>query len=396
MRLRACAVLAIAAILASCGGTGSSPASSAGGEGGGTFRVGVATGQTGYLAGQDGPALKGFQLGVDEINAAGGIDGKTKIVLDIQNTNSDPAQTATTVQKLIGSGAKLIITPCDQDPSVAGGKIAQAAKIPAVSFCASTPTLPGLVGNYMFSNWYGDNVTGYVLGNYARELGYETALLHESPDTAYTLKLPEYFGTAFEAAGGKVVKRVTYAIDQQDFSADVTNIKNLNPQPDVSFTSTYEPQLPAFLQQYRAADIGIKFFAAEGMDTPTILKLPADVINGVVYTTAGFPQPGTPLQAFNDKYKAKYGSDPGSVFPAAGYDLAKIIEAAVKAAGGTDPTKVRDAIAALKDVQGATGPITFAGTNGMPIKTIVLLKIENGKPVLIREEHPDASKLPKP
>src|SRR5262249_7442699 len=120
------------------------------------------------------------------------------------------------------------------------------------------------------------------------------------------------------------------------------------------------------------------------------------VINGVVFTTAGFETPGSPLEAFNKKYKAKYGEDPGSVFPAVGYDLAKIIEAAVKAAGGTDPAKVRDAIANLENVQSATGSITYKGTNGMPVKAIALMKVVGGKKELISIEVPEASKLPKP
>jgi branched-chain amino acid transport system substrate-binding protein len=362
----------------------------------GTYKVGVATGQTGYLAVTDGPTLKGLQMGVAEINAAGGIDGKLTIELDVRNTNSEPAQTATVTQQLIDDGAQMILTPCDLDPSVAGGQIAQRAQIPAISLCASTPTLPTLVGNYMFSSWYGDNVTGYVLANYAIQQGFKTAWLHLSPDTAYTTKLPEYFGVAFEQAGGTVIGRTNFGLEQQDFSADLTNLKNQNPPPDVIFTSEYEPGLAAFLQQYRAAELEPAFFAAEGMDTPTMFELPADAINGVVYTTAGFETPGSPLEGFNKKYAEQHGEDPGSVFPAVGYDLAKIIEAAVKNAGSTEPARVRDALANIEGLEGATGTITYKGTNGMPVKAIALMKVVDGKAELISIETPDASKLPKP
>ena len=360
------------------------------------YKIGVATGQTGYLAVTDGPALKGLRLGVDEINAAGGIDSKWKIELDIRNTNSDPAQTATVTQQLIDAGANMILTPCDLDPSVAGGQIAQRAQIPAISLCASTPTLPELVGDYMFSSWYGDNVTGYTLAKYAIEQGYKTAWLHESPDTAYTIKLPGYFGTAFEALGGKVIGRTNFALDQQDFSADLTNLKNQDPAPDVTFTSSYEPGLAALLQQYRAAGLKPAFFAAEGMDTPTMFQLPPDVINGVVFTTAGFETPGSPLETFNNKYEEVYGENPGSVFPAAGYDLAKVIASAVAAAGSSEPAKVRDALANLESVEGATGTITYKGTNGMPVKAIALIKVTNGQKELISVTVPDAAALPAP
>jgi branched-chain amino acid transport system substrate-binding protein len=58
------------------------------------------------------------------------------------------------------------------------------------------------------------------------------------------------------------------------------------------------------------------------------------------------------------KYKAKYGKARRCV-PAAGYDLAKVIEAAVMAAGSVDPAKVREGIANLENVAGATGTLTY-------------------------------------
>src|SRR3972149_4908621 len=166
------------------------------------FRVGVATGQTGYLAVTDGPSLRGLQLGVDEINEAGGIAGRWIIELDIRNTESDPTLTTTVTQQLIDDGAQLIVSPCDLDPSVGAGQVGQSAQVPVIG-CGTTPTMTDIVGDYMFGSWYGDNVTGYVLARYARDLGYETAYLHLSPDTTYTNDLPENFGRAFEALGGE-------------------------------------------------------------------------------------------------------------------------------------------------------------------------------------------------
>jgi len=359
------------------------------------LQVGVATGQTGYLSVTDGPSLKGLQLGVDEVNAAGGIDGKWMIELDIRNTESDPTLTTTVTQQLIDDGAQFITSPCDLDPSVGAGQVGQAAGVPVMG-CGTTPTMTDIVGDFMFGSWYGDNVTGYVLAKYARDLGYETAYLHLSPDTTYTNDLPEYFGTAFEDLGGTVLGRVTYGIDQSDFSANVTTLKNLDPQPDVVFTSTYEPQLASFLQQYRAAGVESAFFAAEGFDTPAMFELSCDVINDAVYTTAGFETPGSPLAEFNAKYEEKYGEPPGSVFPAVGYDIVRVLEAALKKAGSTDGAALRDAIASLENVQGATGLITYAGTNRMPVKQIALIKVEDCKPALIELVTPPADKIPAP
>ncbi len=361
------------------------------------FRVGVATGQTGYLSVTDGPALTGLELGVAEINEAGGIDGQMQIELDIRNTESDPAQTATIVESLVEDGANLIVTPCDSDPSVAGGQVSQRAEIPTISICASTPTMRAQVGDFMFGNTYGDNVSGAILAQHARDLGYETAYVHLSTDTQYTLKLVEYFAIAFEELGGEVVGSSNYAIDQQDFSSAMTTLAGLDPAPDVFFTSTYEPQLQALLQQFHNAGVESHFFAAEGFDTPASWSLPEEVIEGVVYTTAAFPKPGGSLEQFAERFEEFYGEPPGSAFPAIGYDLAMTIEAAVSQAGSTEGPALRDAILDLENVEGGTGTFSYRGReDGMVSKTVSLVRVENGEGVLIDEVTLDPSEIPDP
>lgn len=382
----------VASLAAGCTKNSTSGSSAAGS---GVIKIGVDTAQTGGLAPFDQPALKGLQMAVDEINANGGIDGKWQIDLTIKDMQSDSAQAAVVARDLLSQDIGILITPCDQDPSIGAGRLAQAQQVPAISFCASTPTLEASVGDYMFTNFPGDNAEATVSANYAVEQGYKTAYILVSPDTAYTAKLPVYFQQVFEAKGGQVLGTGTYTLDQQDFSAEVTKIQNMNPSPDLIMTSMYEPLFPAFLKQLRAAGLDTPVIGSDGIDTPTITKLGA-VADGVVYTTAGFPAPGSPLEKFNADYEQKYGSPPDTVFAGIGYDLGKIIEAAVTAAGSTDPVAIRDALANLQDVQGVTSTITYAGTNGLPIREVALVEIKDGEKTLIAMVKPDASEIPAP
>ena len=68
---------------------------------------------------------------------------------------------------------------------------------------------------------------------------------------------------------------------------------------------------------------------------------------------------------------------------ALGYDLAKIIEAAVTKADSVEPAKVREALASLENVQGATAVISYEGGNGTPTRPVNVLRIEGGKRVLV-------------
>jgi branched-chain amino acid transport system substrate-binding protein len=103
--------------------------------------IGAATAQTGGLAPYDQPALAGLRMAVQELNAKGGLDGKYKINLVIKDTRSDTAQTATAAQELIDAGAKILITPCDADPSISAGQLTQPLGIPTLTLCGTAPVL---------------------------------------------------------------------------------------------------------------------------------------------------------------------------------------------------------------------------------------------------------------
>ncbi|MBL9046166.1 MAG: ABC transporter substrate-binding protein, partial [Tabrizicola sp.] len=89
--------------------------------------IGLATAQTGGLAFADQPSLAGFQMAIEEINAKGGLGGKYMVTLDIKDTRSDTGATVQAAQELVAAGVKVLITPCDADPSIAAGQISQSA-----------------------------------------------------------------------------------------------------------------------------------------------------------------------------------------------------------------------------------------------------------------------------
>ena len=79
-----------------------------------------------------------------------------------------------------------------------------------------------------------------------------------------------------------------------------------------------------------------------------------------------------------------------------GYDLSKVLEAAVMAAGSTEPKALRDALANLEDVQGATSAITYKGTNGMPVREVSLVRVKDGGRELVAQPTPDPDLIPAP
>ena len=358
------------------------------------LKLGLATAQTGGLAPYDAPVVEGIHIAVDEINATGGIGGSIMIELTEKDVRSDTAQTSISVQELVDAGSEAIVLPCDADPSIAAAAIVDAAQVPAISTCASSPTLPLIGGDYVFANFPGDNVQATVSASWAFEQGMKSAFILYSPDSQYTT-MPLYFADVMKALGGEILGEATYNIGQPDFSAVATQIAALDPAPDMVMTSAYEPDFPTFIKALRAAGYEGQIIGSDGIDSPTTFGL-GNVAEGVVFTTAGHATAGSPLEAFNALYEEKTGSASETVFNAVGYDLVKVLEAAVMAAGSTEPKAIRDAMANLEDVQGATSLITYRGTTGMPVRQVSLIRVKGGERELVGQPSPNADLIPAP
>lgn len=377
------------ALLSACGPRQAADADA----GDGTVRIGLATAQTGTLAPFDGPVVQGFKLGIEQLNEAGSV----KYQLIEKNVRSDAAQTAIAAQELIDAGVSLLILPCDADLAIAAASLAADAQVPAFSTCSSSPTLAASGQGWLFANMPGDNAQATASAIWAWRQGYRNAVIVQSPDTQYTT-LPQYFADVFTRLGGKVVGDVVYKTGQQNFAAEISRIKALKPAPDVIMTAAYEPDFPAFVRQLRAAGVAAQVIGSDGIDTPTILGL-GEAVEGLVYTTGGFPEPDSAYAHFLQAFEQRYGRRSDTVFDAIGYDLSRVIAAALAGAGAGErptPAALRDAIADLADVAGITSTITYRGTDGMPRREISLVRIEGGQRHLVERLLPPADQIPPP
>ena len=248
----------------------------------------------------------------------------------------------------------------------------------------------------MFGSYPADNQQGAVLATYARDKGFEKVWLVKSPDSAYTLGGPEYFGSAFEALGGKVVGESLYSLNQPDFSAIVTTIKAADPAPDVIVTWAWEPDFPAFIKALRGAGVDTQVMGGDVLDTPTVRGL-GEVVDGVVHTSGGFPDEGSAYADFISRFEAATGTTPDNNYYVNGCDIANMIEQAVAAAGTTDPAAVSAAMAEIKDGKGVMSDFTFAGTDRMPLRDVVVAGITaEGEKEFILRSTADPAILPQP
>lgn len=364
------------------------------------YKIGVNMALTGATAPYDQPALAGLKLAVAQINAKGGIGGKSKIVLTIKNDRSDAGQAAADSQTLAAQGVNFMMLPGDPSVSIPAGTVAQSHHIPMMTCLASLPTQRKAIGSYFFGGESADNVVAAAEAIYAVKHGMKTAYVMIGPDQAYTQNYPQYFATEFKKLGGKVLGTNTWREPTADFSPQIQKIKSLNPQPKVIESSMYEPDLPAFIKQARAAGLKETFLQSDASDTPTMEQL-GKLISGLTFSTLGFPTPHSKLAKFYKTFKKHYGHVPPNVLSAVCYDSMNLIASAVAKAGTANPASVVKALNGIKHYnKGVLGPTTYS--NGFPLRPIAMQKwVWNAKKHKLQDHFltfitPKKNQVPKP
>jgi len=131
-------------------------------------------------------------------------------------------------------------------------------------------------------------------------------------------------------------------------------------------------------RQAKQLGLNVPLLGGDGWDSPSLVEVAGDAMEGNFFSNHFSGEDQSPvIQDFIKKYRAKYNESPDAM-AALGYDSAMILADAIKRAGGTDPEKLRDAIAATKDFPGVTGKISIDEKRNAS-KSAVILTIKDGK-----------------
>jgi branched-chain amino acid transport system substrate-binding protein len=191
----------------------------------------------------------------------------------------------------------------------------------------------------------------------------------------YSVGLTKIAKEYFEKNGGEIVKEQSYSSDDKDFRAQLTAIKAVN--PDVIIITGYYPEAALIAKQARQFGIKAALAGGDGWDGSSLIPVGGSAVEGAYFSDHFAVSDTSPLvQSFVAAYKKKYSSAPDA-FAALGYDAFKLLVDAIKRAGGTDPEKLRDAIASTKDFPGVSGKITINPERNAT-KSAVILTIKNG------------------
>jgi len=359
----------------------------------GDIKVGVYGDLTGQTSSFGQSTKNGIQLAVDEINAAGGVNGR-KIALIIEDDQGRPEQAKTVISKLINQDKVIaVLGEVASSNSLAAAPVAQEAKIPMITPSSTNPKVTE-VGDYISRVCFIDPFQGSVMAKFAvNTLKAKTAAIIGDVNADYSKGLTQFFEQEFTKLGGTIVTKQAYTQQDPDFKAQLTTIRQLN--PDVIYIPGYYGQVGIIARQARELGIDKPLLGGDGWDSPDLWKLGGESLkNAFISNHYSADNPAPEIQNFVKAYQAKFNVAPDSL-AALAYDSAKVLADAIKRAGGTDSTKLKDAINTTKDFKGVTGTITL-DANRNAVKPAVVLELNPAESKLTFKEtiYPEGMSAP--
>ena len=377
--------------LAACSGgtSGSTSGSSNGSTGsdGDTIKIGLIANTTGGNA-QYGIAVKnGAMLYVDNLNEAGGINGKQVEVIAYDD-KGDPTEAANAYNRMADEGVTAVIGAVLTGTTVAVADLAYNDNMPMITASATAPSVTLLepedpsqgIRENVFRACFIDTFQGEKMAHYAADrMGAQTAAVIFKTGDDYSEGLKNAFVETCAELGITVTSEQGYAAGDVDFKAQLTTIANEN--PDVVFCPNYYEDDGMIVTQARQVGVKSTFLGGDGWPGVAGYASAEDLEGAAYCSGCGL---GTNTE-FETSYEEKYGEPITGMFEPLGYDAALLILDAVASAEGQGleagsadyKQAVIDAMKATNGTEGLTGTFSFDEYNN-PIKSVSMIKLEGG------------------
>jgi branched-chain amino acid transport system substrate-binding protein len=290
---------------------------------------------------------QGFDLALDEILAAGGVNGR-KLAYRFEDSQSDPRQSVAIAQKFVSDPAIVMELGDFSSPaSMAASPIYQRGGLVQFGFTNSHPDFTK-GGDFMWSTSVSQADEQPLLARYAvSKLGLKKlAVLYLNTDWGRTSR--DHFVRAVKELGGDAVVTEGYIPDERDFRSTLVRVRDAG--PDGLILISYYSDGALIARQARQLGLKQTICAASSVYSPKFLELGGDAVENVHLGTRYFPQDPRPeVRKFIAGFKAKYGGQEPDAFNAYAYDAMNVAAAVVRI-GGTDRRAIRDAFGKVRDI----------------------------------------------
>ncbi len=382
---RTWAVLATTSLLLVAAGCAEDSSGDGGGEAGaeqGPIKMGVVLDITGAGATLGVAERDTIEMLAERVNADGGIDGRqVEVIIEDDQSTEDGAAKATS--KLLSSDqVDILIGASRTGPSLAMRPLAEQAEIPMISLAANQKIVDG--STWVFKTAQNDRVVLERMVDDMKAQGFHKIAVARDA-SGFGEGVPEMLAEIGEPAGIEIVTVEKFAPDATDFTAQMVNIRDSDPDavliwgipPAAALAQQAYDQLGADKPVYQSHGIGNQAFldtagdSAEGLRAALGRMLIADQLPD--------DDPQKPVvTGFIEDFEAAYGTTP-STFAGHAYDGFMIAVDAIDEAG-TEPEALRDAIEATSDWPGVSGVFTMTPEDhsGLTKDALMMVTVEDG------------------
>jgi branched-chain amino acid transport system substrate-binding protein len=336
---------------------------------------------TGPAAADGASAKHAVELGLKEVNDAGGIKGR-KVNLIIYDDRLKAEEAVAIANKLIERDKVVgVVSGSYSGPTRVSAPIFQKAGIPMVAGYAVHPDVtwdPKLrkPNDFIFRNGFLGEIEGAAAAEFAAKNLKAKRISLIFMDNDFGRAISAGFADQAVKLGAKILTRQMYKFPgEKDFRPFLTRIKGGN--PDLIFAAGYYNEAASICRQAKELGMTSQIMGEEGFDSPKFLEIAGPTAEGVIIATNLDRDDPRPLvQNFLKQYREAYKEDADMV-GASSYDAFMILVKAIEKAG-TGPRAIQKALLETKDYNGLTGKISRF-VQGEVVKPVQIQVVKQGK-----------------
>lgn len=357
-----------------------------------TIKVGNIQDTSGVTSAQGLSVQRGIEMCISEINAAGGINGKS-IELISYDCAGDAEEALNCYKRLCEvDQVSVILGPPLSNVGLACIEITNQYKVPflgafAINDCMVNPKT-GETYKYMFAVQPTAEYAGRILAEYvANELGYKKIAVMSRSDQAYLNASYLSFLETAKSNGIKIVSDQTVSSADTDYKVQILNMLNTDAEMIVHFLETNDNVL--FFNQYNQLGGTLEVGGGTSFAQPMVSMLDSPSYATGLYFTNNLDLNDPKLEGIAERYKNTYGTE-ADVKTFVGYDLGLVLEQALLTAEDDSSEAITKALENnIVDIDLCEGTFSF-GKDHMPKGlSMVIYKIDNGEYTVIDQYSPE-------
>jgi len=341
------------------------------------YLIGIILPMTGTAADYGADFNRGAVLAAEEINAAGGVNGRP-IKLVLADSKASPKEGVAEFRRLVEVEKVPAIISTMTHIIVPQFPISRETNTPMITVGAITPLIRE-AGPTVFSNYPLADDEERIIAEYAvQKLGLKrAAVIYEN--SSWGKQLGEIFTREFKKLGGEIVAEEISEKGGRDFRSQLTRIRAQNPPLLVAYA--YYGELGLIVRQ--SAELGIKtqFMGMGSPQNQAFADIAGPAANGFISGSPRWDDNAPHVKAFIERYKARYSKEPDLYGPYF-YDAVRLFAAAIKK-GGYSKEGIRKGLKELGDFPGVNGTMNFERSN-VAMLPLRFVQYENGKWVPVK------------